>query len=159
MNANPADDDVLVPWDVDIFSGGRLVEELLTSLRVLSRDDVVEQYFSVQPQAHQSIRALSTAIGAAGAWPADRKPDYSHVDLKRYTNQEIWLFDLAIDVIVMVAEIGGSGTRRGVLADVHRLDDHVATHHWKQAVRKAEPGPPELHDLRASVPHHKPHPA
>jgi hypothetical protein len=123
----------------------------------------VRQYLTSQPRAHASMLALSSAIAQAGARVRAMAPgskDYKD-HLRLFTPEEIWMVDLAIDVAAMLAGGGGidQTVHELVIWKLRDLDEHVHSHHWHKEVRKAGAGPAEFRDLRALVPHHRPHPA
>jgi hypothetical protein len=154
----------LVPGDVDnSFTLPTFVKLMLTMLSpVLSREPVVQEYIARDPALLQQIRALSTAVSAAGVRVRDAgvlKDD--SVNLKVYTPGEIWLFDLAVDVIAMLGGLPGlpSAKRALISSDVSSLDYWVNGHTWKKELKRAGEGPPEFQELRARVPHHPVRPA
>jgi hypothetical protein len=108
---------------------------------------------SVDPRAERS-GGRSRGPGSQGPARFGLCPEQP----KHFTDEEIWLLNLAVDVVAMLGTLAGvaSSIRKAIITDLGSLDEHVVTDHWKQAVRKADPGPPEFHDLRALVPHHKP---
>jgi hypothetical protein len=150
----------IVPDDIDNVAVAPFIYLMLAILKLLARDPAVRQYASAVPEGASSIRALTAAAAAAGTRVRDtgrmRGSFDEHIGL--FTPEEIWVFDLAFDVIAMFASLGGleHGTRAMVIDDVKSLDRNVS-HHWKKEVRKAEPGPVAFQALRAHVPHHKPH--
>ncbi len=135
----------------------------LSTLGLLSGDSVVQQYASAQPEAQHAIGELCRAVAAAGTRVRDtgQMRDSFDENLRYYTAEEIWLFDLAIDVIAMLGTLGGlpPGTRARVIDDLKLLDNNVHSHHWKKEVRQAGDGPAQFRELRAHVPHHQPHPS
>ena len=132
------------------------------TLTLLAGDSVVRQYASAQPEAQHAIRELSRAVAAAGTRVRDtgQMRDSFDQNLRYYTAEEIWLFDLAIDVIAMLGSLGGlpPGTRARLVDDLRLLDNNVSNHHWKKEVRQVGTGPAPFRELRAHVPHHQPHP-
>jgi hypothetical protein len=102
-------------------------------------------------------------VAAAGVRVRDsgrRQRDEFEEHVRLFTADEIWLVNLAVDVIAMLTAIGGlrPDFHAQAVSDLRSLDYHVHSHHWKAQVRKAGDGPPHLRALRAHVPHHKPHP-
>lgn len=152
----------LVPAGTDDVAVAPFIYLTLSTLGLLSFESVVQQYASAEPAAHRAIRALSSAVSAAGTRVRDTGRMHDEFDqrLGLYTADEIWMFDLAVDVIAMFATIGGltPGTRALVVSDLRSLDDDVHSHHWQKEVRRAGAGPAEFGELRAHVPRHKPHP-
>jgi hypothetical protein len=153
----------LVPQGVDTTAISPFIDLTLTSLRLLSADAVVEQYVAAEPEAHRAIRELSATMAAAAVQVRDSGQMHDSFDdnLRLYTAEEIWMFDLAIDVVAMLGTLGGltSGHRVQIIDNLKSLDDDVRTHRWKKEVHRAGDGPPQFRDLRAHVPHHQPHPA
>jgi hypothetical protein len=151
-----------VPQGLDYEVVAPFIYLTLTTLDMLSRDSVVQQYSSAQPEAQHAIRQLSRAVAAAGTRVRDtgQMRDSFDQNLRYYTAEEIWLFDLAIDVIAMLGTLGGlaPATRARVIEDLKLLDNNVHAHQWKKEVRQAGQGPAPFLELRAHVPHHQPHP-
>jgi hypothetical protein len=81
-------------------------------------------------------------------------------NFKPYTPEEIWAFDLAVDVVAMLGSLDGlTGQAKAELAGGLRLlDRDVHSHHWKKEVSQAGQGPEAFRALRAQVPRHIPHP-
>ena len=152
----------LVPVGTDYEALAPFLYLTMTTLDLLGSDPVVRQYIHAAPEAHRAIRQLSTAIAAAGVRVRDTTTRHGFLEehLREFTPDEIWLFDLAIDVIAMLGTLGGlsPSMHAQVLSDLRSLDDYPHSHHWKREVRKAGDGPEAFRDLRAHVPRHKPHP-
>jgi hypothetical protein len=129
----------------------------------LETEPSVRQYLESQPQAHSAILELSSAVAQAGARVHTMTPGSKVIEdhLRLFTAEEIWVVDLAVDVAAMLAGGGGvdPAVHEMVIWKLRDIDDHVHTHHWHREVRKAGDGPAEFRDLRAHVPHHRPHPA
>jgi hypothetical protein len=141
------------------------VYRTLSLLVELGDEQSVRQYLQANPQAHEPILALTEAVFRAGSRVASEASSPKDVavndHLHRYTAEEIWMIDLAIDIGAMFAYGGGisdSLIRENAIWKLRELDEDVHSHHWKHEVRKADPGPAQFHELRAHVPHHKPHP-
>ena len=154
--------DILVPADLDTDAVAPFLSLTLTLLGLLPGDPGVNQYASTRPEVVQAIRALSTSVAAAGVRVRDSAParDDFEDHVRRFTAEEIWMCDLAIDVIAMLGTLNGTGSRlrRMIVSDLGTLDKDVHGHHWKREVRKAGAGPAEFQELRMLVPHHPPHP-
>jgi hypothetical protein len=152
----------LVPAGTDMEVVAPFIYLTLMSLSLMGSEPVVQQYTSAEPEAHNAIRELSRAVAGAGTRVRDtgRMRDSFDEDLRYYTAEEIWLFNLAVDVIAMFSTLGGlaPGARARIVDDVRLLDNNVTSHHWKKELRRAGDGPPQFHQLRAHVPHHQPHP-
>lgn len=152
----------LVPRGLDYDVVAPFIYLTLTTLGLLSSESVVKQYASAQPEAQQAIRELAQAVAAAGTRVRDtgQMRDSFDENLRYYMAEEIWLFDLAIDVIAMLGTLGGlpPGTRARINEDLRLLDNNVHSHHWKKEVRQAGDGPAQFRELRAHVLRHEPHP-
>ena len=152
----------LVPYGLDYEVVAPFIYLTLSTLYLLGTEPSVQQYLSVEPEAHRAIRDLSTAVAGAGVRVRDsgRVKNEFDVHMGLFTAEEFWLFDLAIDVIAMLVSLGGSkpGTRALVASDLRSLDKHVHSHHWKREVKKAGDGQARFRELRAHVPHHTPRP-
>lgn len=140
-----------------------LIYRTLSLLVELGDEHVVRQYLSANPQAHEPILALTEAVFQAGSRVSHLVSPKEAINdhLRHYTAQEIWLVDLAIDVAAVFAYGGGgmdSLIRDNVIWKLRELDEHVHSLHWKHEVHKADPGPEQFRELRAHIPHHKPHP-
>lgn len=134
----------------------------LSALGLLSTQPAVHEFARQQPEAHQQIRALAAAVSAAGVRVRDGGLLRNDFDdrLRPYTPDEIWLFDLAIDVIALLGGLESlpGSTRAQISSDVRSLDQSVHSHAWHKGLRHAGEGPAPFHALRALVPHHTPHP-
>ena len=121
----------------------------------------MEQYGRANPDARHAIYALSGTIGQVGIRVRDsgagKKADFMHENLRLYTDDEIWMFDLAIDVLAMLSTGGGlhDGVRTQALDHLKRADEHSHDGHWKRALHHAGDGPEEFRVLRAHVPHRR----
>jgi hypothetical protein len=152
------DDHALVPDDVDdCSSSSPFVYLMLASLGLLSTEPVVQEYTSASG-LHGQIRALSTAVSAAGVRVRDGGllKDSFDQNLDVYTPAEIWTFDLAADVIAMLGAVTGlPGKTRAQIADnIKSLDWNEHRHTWKKDLKKAGEGVGEFRALRAGVPRH-----
>lgn len=76
-------------------------------------------------------------------------------NLKAYTPEEIWTFGLAIDVIGTLEGLSGK-SRVLVAGGLRQLDQDVASHTWKEELKKAGARPEAFRGLRAEVPRHTP---
>jgi hypothetical protein len=74
------------------------------SLVELSSHGAVQEYTRQQPGLHRQIRELSTAVKQTGVrvLGAGLLKKWDDFDLKVYTPDEIWMFDLAYDVVAML---------------------------------------------------------
>jgi hypothetical protein len=132
----------------------------ISTLGLLSYDPVVRQYLAAEPKSHQSIRELSRAVAAAGVRVRDsgRRLEEFEEHLHKFTPEEFWVFNLAIDIIAMFCGTPGlePGTHAQIRSDMQSLDEYPRGHHWKSQVRKAGDGPVQFRELRGHIPTHKP---
>ena len=145
----------LVPLHLNQGGGAPFISDLFSALERLSSDNAVQQYTSANPDAHRAIRALAAAVAKAGNRVRDSgRISIQAEDLRLYTPEEIWLVDLAIDVVAMLATGGGikPDNRNMVLYYLRCIGKHADGRHWEHQVRKAADGPAAFHDLRARVP-------
>lgn len=155
-----SDDEVsLVPEDADdcMSSAPFLFLALSTLGPLLSTEPVVREYMRGQPRLLPQIRALSTAVSAAGVRVRDAgllKDDFDD-NLAVYTPEEIWTFDLAFDVIALIGALDGlpGRARAKAASDLRTLDQDTRGHAWRHAMKKAGEGPVAFAELRATVPH------
>jgi hypothetical protein len=156
------DESGLVPSGLGASAVAPFIELMLATLGLLGTEETVRQYSQADPDAHRAIRALSTQVAEAGIRVRDTaKPgDMFAEHMRMFTPEEYWKFNLALDVIAMFATGGGLSpdTRALIISDLKTLDGDANSHHWKHEVKKAGDGPAEFRDLRAHIPHHKPHP-
>jgi hypothetical protein len=154
----------LVPDDVDdcMTSSPFLFLIMSTLGPGLSTEPAVLAYVNAYPEFHQKIRELSAAVSAAGVRVRDFGLLRSQFDgnLRVFAPEEIWMFDLAVDVIAMLGCVQGlSNASLAQFRDNMRtLDEDVASHAWRKSLSQAGNGLPQFHDLRASVPRHAPNP-
>jgi hypothetical protein len=68
------------------------------------------------------------------------------------------MFDLALDVVAMLATNGGSrsATHDMIISDLRSIDKHAHSRHWRHQVTKAGAGPAQFRQLRELIPHHQP---
>jgi hypothetical protein len=147
----------LVPREVDVQSVAPFIYLTLATLGPgLAREHAVEAYLSAEPGLRQKIRQVSTAVGAAGVRVRDAGllKDSFDQNLRVYTPEEIWTFDLAIDVIAMLGTLDGlpGGTRASIVDTLHLLSQSAHSHTWKKDVKNAGQGPEAFRELRAQVP-------
>jgi hypothetical protein len=162
--AFPDDQASLVPDDVDDQAVAPFIYLTLATLGpLLDSESAVQEFARKEPGTHRTIRALSTAVGDAGVRVRDAGllKDGFDENLKVYTPQEIWTFDLAIDLIAMLGALDGlsRGARAQIVDSLRSLDWSVHSHTWKKELKKAEPGPEAFRELRAKIPRHTPKPA
>jgi hypothetical protein len=154
------DESRLVPASLRYDAAPPFIGLTLSTLYLLETQPSVQQYIQANPQAHRSIRALSTAIAQAGGRVRDTAPSGGmfdeHMDL--FTAEEFWMVDLAADVIAMFAAAGGIDPDKHALVinDLRQLDKTARIYDWKSKVSAAGDGPAEFGELRASTPRHEP---
>jgi hypothetical protein len=151
----------LVPHGLDYGATAPFVNYSLFALAMLEDEPSVEQYGRANPDARRAIYALSGAVGRTGRRVRESgqnsKADFQYENLKLYTAEEIWMFDLAIDVVAMLTTGGGLGQDNRMMVQDHLrwADKDTHSSHWKREVHKAGDGPPEFRELRAHVPHRR----
>lgn len=122
----------------------------------LSTEPVVREYARANPGQAARIRALSTAVSAAGVRVRDAGllKDSFDENLRVYTAEEIWTFELAIDVIAMLGALDGlPGQARARAAEnVRTLNETAHGHTWRKGLKQADAGPAEFQQLRSEVP-------
>jgi hypothetical protein len=154
----------LIPRDDEAHSSfAPFVYLTLSAFSLLSFEPAVQAWTHRQPALHQQVRALNAAVVATGVRVRDGgllEDDFDD-SLGAYTPDEIWTFDLGIDVIAMLGALDGlrGGTRSQVASDLRSLDQSVLSRTWDKDLKKAGDGPPAFRDLRAAVPRHTPRPA
>jgi len=122
----------------------------------LSYEPVVREYARANPGQAARIRALSTAVSAAGVRVRDAGllKDSFDENLRVYTAEEIWTFELAIDVIAMLGALDGlpGQARARAAEDVRTLNETAHGHTWRKGLKQADAGPAEFQPLRAEIP-------
>lgn len=152
----------LVPGHVGYGGTPEFIYLTLSGLNMLSDQSSVQQYTRARPDAHRAILDLSGKVAKAGIRVRDTHRNAVIDDhLRSFSAEEIWMFDLAIDVLAMLGTSGGQrGTTHSFVLDRLRSlakDHHVRGLYWKAEVHKAGDGPAEFRELRAQIPHHKLH--
>ncbi|HEY0937652.1 MAG TPA: hypothetical protein VGD91_28425, partial [Trebonia sp.] len=100
----------LVPEDVDdCASVAPFLYLALSSLGLLGAQPEVREYLRGQPWLLEQVRALSTAVSAAGVRVRDAGllKDSFDSNLAVYTPPEIWTFDLSFDAIAQLGLLEG----------------------------------------------------
>jgi hypothetical protein len=161
------DDFSLVPGDLLAGTDVPFIDLILVQLGYgpaygLSAEPAVRQYVRNEPGLYPIIRDLGAAVGAAGIRARDGGLLKNSFDdnLKLYTPEEIWNFDLAIDVIAVLAAVEGlsKSTLFRATQALRDLDRTARGHTWKKELKRAGEGPAAFRELRARVPRHTPHP-
>jgi hypothetical protein len=149
----------LVPLHLDYGATAPFIYETITAFQYLNEEPPVRQFARAEPEAVQAIRALCTAVTNAGIRVRDGgKAKILDEHLSFFTAEEIWMIDLAVDVVAMFAYGGGlrSETQLRVHTSLRSVDKHRRDRHWKREVHKAGTGPDAFRELRAQFPHHEP---
>lgn len=123
----------------------------------LSAEPAVRRFALSVPGLLESIRALGSAVADAGIRARDGGVLSGSFDdsLKYYSPLELWGFNLALDVIFLLAQLPEITKRRqftalSALKDIGWTSDH---HAWKKAAKHGGEGAPAvLRQLRANVP-------
>lgn len=149
----------LVPHGLDdCFTSAPFIYLTLSAFNLLGTENAVRQFLAANPGLHDRIRALAVATSAAGVRVRDAgllKDDFDD-NLKVYTPEEIWTFNLAIDVVARLSVLDGlpPSTHAQMVNNLKSLDDRVRSHTWKKELKRAGDGPAEFRDLRAAMPPH-----
>jgi hypothetical protein len=163
-----ADDFSLVPPDCSGWTDVPFIDLLLVELGYspsygLSAEPAVRDFVRSQPGAYEQIRAVTAVASRAGERARDSGQLKSTLDdnLKYYTSDEIWCFDLALDVLAMLAVVPGvSGDARFRALDaVRTLSVTCHGHFWHKHVRQAVDAPADFGNLRSRVPARPAHPS
>jgi hypothetical protein len=129
----------------------------------LSADPGVRDFVQSRPGMYELVRELGYRVAAAGLRARDSGQLHrsSADSLRYYSPDEIWAFNLAIDLIAALSALEdiSNSARFRVGQAMGNLDATARGHTWHKQLRHAGSGPPELAPLRASVPPHTHHPA
>jgi hypothetical protein len=162
VSDEPGPQDGLIPEGLDFEGAPAFVYDTLCSLRMLGHEPPVQQYLQANPGIRAPILALSQVVAETGVRVGQVEKERPTIAerLKLYTPEEIWEFDLAIDVTAMFAANGGLTPDSRVILRSH-LDfasELLSSHRWKHELHKAGQGPGQFRALRAHVPRHHPKP-
>ncbi len=154
--------DSLVPAQADdCSSSAPFLYLTMTALgSLLSPEPAVQAYVRSQRGLRGQVRALAMAVSAAGVRVRDAgllKDDFDQ-NLAVYTPAEIWVFDLALDVVALLGslpELPGRA-RAKAASDLLSLEDNARSHAWKDKLRRAGTGPEPFGDLRGRIPRRRP---
>jgi hypothetical protein len=133
----------------------RVIELTLVTLPLLEDGPGIQQYATRAPQAHDAILALTATIADVGVRIRDTYPneDLRHSGLRHLSADDIWMLDLTLDIMDMLAKAGtpfhDADTVRWSLGNVDSLTHDRG---WKRALRQAGAGPAQFRQLRAQVP-------
>jgi hypothetical protein len=163
-----ADDFSLVPPEFVNGTDVPFIDLILVTLGYgptygLSAEPAVRDVVRAQPGMYEQVRELGFKVAAAGLRVRDSGQLKSDLDdrLKYYSPDEIWAFDLAVDLIAALAGLEdlSNGARFSAVQSVRDLHATGRGHTWHKQLRHAGSGPLELRALRARVPQHTPNPA
>jgi hypothetical protein len=146
-------DDWLVPvsYPLDL---PEFMHAMMAALLTFRREEAIRQ-FAGGSDLGVVIFEMSRGVIAAGerANASGLLKDRYDTSLRPYTPEEVWTFNLLIDVIAMLASLQGLQYRSNVTGKVHSLTATAQRLEWKMYVRRAGAGPEHLLSLRAQVPH------
>jgi hypothetical protein len=148
----------LIPHRLNYGATGQFIYDTLMGITNIEFDPSVEQYCRADPESARAILALTTKVAQTGIRIRDANPkgdDIINDHLDRYSPEELWMCDLAIDVLAMFATSGGlhGDSRSFAQAKLKLANGHTHDKHWRHALKKAGDGPAEFRELRAHVPH------
>jgi hypothetical protein len=150
----------MVPMHLDYAASSPFIDRPISALRMLNGEPTVQQYLHANPQAQQGILELSRTVGGIGARVRDANGPHIVIDdsLKYYSADEIWMFDLIIDVMAMLVTGGGlrPDNHDRVFDELRSADKHRKSAHWRRQVHKAGAGPTQFRQLRELIPQHQP---
>jgi hypothetical protein len=158
----PAGRFTLLPADVDYLGVAPFIDLTLAVFGLLRFERAVQEFVGREPELVRNIVALTNAVADAGARVRNAGLLKSGFDnnLGVYTPEEIWIFNLAIDLIALLGSLDGlrNGTRAQIANNLTSLDRSTSSHTWKKDVKRAGFGPAHFRELRAAVPYHTPRP-
>jgi hypothetical protein len=129
---------------------------LLACLNTSAYDRAV-QGFLAAPERIDSVRALAVAVQTAGQRLQDADVDEDDVvqhGEKIYTPDELWTFDLFVDLLAWLESIGGlERDTRSSLKESVSLHDDLWRKRSRKAMKKAGDGPDAFRSLRSVIPH------
>lgn len=131
---------------------------ILSAFYLLGTQDAVKQFLARSPEPRRQLRALAAATSAAGVRVRDAGLLKNEFDdnLRVYTPDEIWTFNLAVDVIARLGALEGlpPSTHAQIVSDLKTLNDQTHSHTWKKELKQAGDGVPQFRELRAATPPH-----
>jgi hypothetical protein len=158
----PAGPVKLLPADVDDMGVAPFIQLTLAVLGLLRFERAVQEFVGREPELVRNIVDLSGAVADAGARVRNAGLLKSGFDnnLRVYMPEEIWICNLAIDLIAFLGSLDGlrNGTRAQIANNLRSLDQNTSSHTWKKDVKGAGAGPAQFRELRAAVPYHTPRP-
>jgi hypothetical protein len=135
------------------------IDRTISVLNRLNDEPVVRQYAWAHPDVCSAIVSLSRAVFDIGIRVQANGHDWDE-HLRHFTAEEIWMVDLAVDVVTMFLDNGGlRHGGDGIASDLRRAEQHGHTdgHHWKKQVHNAGEGPAGFRGLRGRVPRRQLH--
>ncbi len=104
-----------------------LIGMILVTFPLLDNEPAIEQYLTRAPQEHAAILALTAAVTDVGVRFRGTYPDedlragaWSLSGMGYLTDDDIWILDLTLDVLYMLAlELARAGAQRHDLDDPH----------------------------------------
>ncbi len=128
------------------------VSEALASEAVVSR-------FVEQQGLAASVPALMDDVAGAGRRVVTDGLvlDERRIDFGVYTPDEMWVFNLAADLVAMLAALPNlAKTKRAAVRDLLiTVDAALGTHSARSTIGNAHEGPADLRPLRETIPHRK----
>ena len=134
------------------------IDRTISVLNRLNDEPVVRRYARAHPDACRAIVALSQAVFDIGIRAQRNGHDWDE-HLRHFTAGEIWMVDLAVDVVTMFLDNGGlRGDGDGIASDLRRAEQHghMDGRHWRKQVQDAGDGPEGFRGLRGRVPRRQP---
>ena len=149
---------LLVPEGTDdCFMAAAFLFLALSTFSLAGQQPPVKECMRREPRLLQQVRALTAALSAAGVRVRDAGlvKDGFDGNLAVFAPDEIWTFDLAIDVLAQFAALDGlTGEMRASIAQsVQQLDRDSRQKIWQKGMKKAGGGPVAWHELRARTRH------
>ena len=151
----------LIPQDFVMGTDVPFIDLLLVSLGYgpyygLSAESAVRDAVRGQPGLYEQIRAVGAVVGRAGVRVRDsgQLRDSFDNETRYYTSDELWCFDMATDVLAMLAVLPGvSGSARfSALEAVRDLNKTLTGHWFHKHVKHAVDAPRDFGALRSRVP-------
>lgn len=150
----------LAPLHLDFGATSPFIDRTLFAMLELNDVPFVQQYMRANPDARKAIFELNRAVAAFAVRVRQAVGPRLVIDesIKHYSAEEMWMIDLAIDVVAMFATSGGSltGSRGMIISDLRSIDKHAHSRPWRHQVHKAGAGPAQFRQLRELIPHHQP---
>jgi hypothetical protein len=142
------------------FSMPPFVGLILSTLGPGMGTEPVIMDYARQQGLYEPITELASEVAAAGARARDSGllRDTFDDNLRVYAPQEIWMFNLAADVIAMLGCLDGlsNASLADFRSNVRQLDQDLSGRQWQHNLKMAGDGPPAFQQLRARIPRHVP---